>query len=228
MKKKTVRRANKKTPSTQNHLPIAEIRDDCVILKDGTIRAVLLVSSINFALKSQDEQQAIVSGYLSFLNSLELPLQIVVQSRGLDLDDYLQQLKQAEKNQENELLQLQITEYRDYISQLIELGEIMTKRFYLVIPYDPALKGGISFWRRIKDIVSPLRVINLKEKEFSRRRQELFSRVDKIVSGLNSIGLRSSVLTTQLLIELYYTNYNPVISKVQKMVDLKKLKLEEN
>src|SRR3989344_107141 len=104
--------SNKKTStSTQAYLDIAEIKDNAVILKDGSIRAVLLASSVNFALKSEDEQNAIIQGYISFLNSLDFPLQIVVQSRKLNIDQYLEDLKQKEQSQTNELLRTQISEY---------------------------------------------------------------------------------------------------------------------
>ncbi len=223
-----VRQANKSTPSTQKYLRIAEIRDDIVVLNDGTLRAVLLVSSINFALKSDDEQNAIVSGYVTFLNSLDSSLQIVVQSRQLDLDEYIESLKQIEKEQTNDLLKLQTTEYRKYITELVELGDIMTKRFYVVVQYNPSSDKKRSFWGKIGDAVSPTASIDLSQKEFLKRKDGLMTRVDKIFSGLGSMGLRASLLDTQALIELYYNTYNPTVSRREKMVDVGKLRLEEN
>src|SRR3989344_5732169 len=134
--------------STQQYLDIAEIKEDTVVLNDGTLRAVLLVSSINFSLKSEDEQNAIISSYISFLNFLEFPLQIVIQSRKLDIDSYLLRLKKIEKEQTNELLRMQTTEYRQYISELVEIGDIMTKRFYVVVPYDPLSDRQKSWIKR--------------------------------------------------------------------------------
>ncbi|MFA6918642.1 MAG: hypothetical protein WC244_00815 [Patescibacteria group bacterium] len=220
--------ATNKTPSTQSRMHIAEIRDDCVVLKDGTLRAVLLVSSINFALKSEDEQSAIISGYISFLNLLDSPLQILVQSRKLDLDEYLVSIKEAEKIQTNELLKLQISEYYQYISQLVELGDIMTKRFYVVVPYDPSSNGKRGFWARTGDVLSPTNIISLGQKQFSQRHRDLFTLLDKILSGLSGMGLRATVLDTQSLIELFYNTYNPVVSRSEKLGDVDKLKLEEN
>lgn len=123
--------------STQKYLPFAEIKNDVVLMKDGTLRSVLLVSSINFALKSEDEQEALIQGYVQFLNGFDFPMQIVVQSRRLRIEDYIENLRDLEKKQENELLRIQTGEYRRYVSELVKLGDIMTKRFFLVIPYHP-------------------------------------------------------------------------------------------
>ena len=115
------------TSSTQQYLDIAEFREDTVIMRDGTLRAVLLVASINFALKSEDEQNAIIAAYVGFLNNLDFPLQIVIQSRELNIDNYLSFLKQKEKEQTNELLKIQTAEYLQYVGELISLGKIMNK-----------------------------------------------------------------------------------------------------
>lgn len=219
---------NKGTPSTQNYLRIAEIKDDCVTMKDGTLRAIVLVSSINFALKSEDEQNAIFMGYVSFLNSLEAPIQVVIQSRRLDLDGYLAEIEKQEKIQTNDLLKLQTAEYRQFISQMVELGDIMTKRFYLIIPYDPASNKKRSFFQKATDVFSPTKVLKLNQKQFADRRRELLLLVEKMTSGLMSMGLRASVLDTQSLIEFYYNTYNPIVSRQQKMVEVDKLNLENN
>lgn len=220
------RKATKSTPATQSYMTISEIRDDSVIMKDGTLRAILLVSSINFALKSEDEQNAIIAGYISFLNSLDLPLQIVIQSRQLNLDEYLIAIKKAENTQTNDLLKLQTAEYRKYISELVELGDIMTKRFFVVVYYDPISNQKRGFWQRGGDVISPTKVITLSQKEFAKRHKDLFIEVDKIISGLSSMGLRVSILNTQSLIELFYNTYNPVLSESQKMADVSDLGIE--
>lgn len=221
------KKATPTTPSTQSRLHIAEIKDDTVVLKDGTLRAVLLVSSINFALKSEDEQNAIIAGYVQFLNLLDSPIQILVQSRKLDLDGYLKSIEDAEKKQTNDLLKLQISEYKQYITELVEMGNIMTKRFYIVVPYDPASNGKMGFWKRFGDVLSPTNVIKLNEKQFQERRGGLFSLVDKILLGLSGMGLRATVLDTQSLIELYYNTYNPTTSRSEKMQDINKFNFEE-
>jgi len=221
------KKANPTTPSTQSRLHIAEIKDDAIVLKDGTLRSVLLVSSINFALKSEDEQNAIISGYVQFLNLLDSPLQILVQSRKLDLDGYLKSITEAEKKQTNDLLKLQISEYKQYISELVEMGNIMTKRFYLVVPYDPASNGKLGFWKRMGEVLSPTSVIKLNQKQFLERRKGLFTLVDKILMGLSGMGIRATILDTQSLIELFYTTYNPVTSRSEKLTDINKLSFED-
>ena len=116
-------------PPTQRFLDIAEIREDVVVLKDGTLRGVFMVSSINFALKSEDEQQATVQSYMQFLNGLEYPIQVVVQSRKMNIDAYMEALKEQERTIKNDLLRTQIIDYRGFVNELVELGEIMQKKF---------------------------------------------------------------------------------------------------
>ncbi|MDX9892789.1 MAG: hypothetical protein RB292_00030 [Patescibacteria group bacterium] len=224
---KSKKLANKKiSATTQQYLDIAEIRDDVVILKDGTLRAVLLVSSLNFSLKSEDEQNAIIAAYISFLNFLEFPLQIVIQSRKLDIDGYLDHLRKLEKEQTNELLRMQTAEYRQYIGELVEIGDIMTKRFYVVVPYDPISDKQKSWFKRFLGVFSAAAEVKLSQKEFLKRRHALYQRVENIVGGLASMSLKSVVLDTQSLIELYYNTYNLDVYNKQKMVELNKLRIE--
>ncbi len=132
-KKKTqesVVRAGKGTPSTQKYLPMREIRNDTVIMRDGTLRAVLLVSSINFFLKSDDEQKGIIQGYMQFLNAFDFSMQIVIQSRKFDPSKYLLHLEKLEAAQTNDLLKIQMTDYRQFVTELVELGNIMDKKFF--------------------------------------------------------------------------------------------------
>jgi hypothetical protein len=213
-------------PSTVRFLDIAEIRDDVVVLKDGTIRAVLLVSSINFALKSEDEQEAIISAYVSFLNSLDHPIEIVIQSRKLNIDKYVAELIQKERDQTNELLRTQIADYRAFIKELVTLGEIMNKRFYIVVPFDPFTAKNKSFWTRMREVISPGVAIKLREKQFQERKEALQLRLDRIVGGLQGMSLSAMVLNTQTLVELYYSVYNPVASETQKLSDVNKLQVE--
>lgn len=215
-----------KVPSTQRFLDILEIRDDTVVLRDGTLRAVLIVSSINFSLKSEDEQNAVISSYTQFLNSIDFPIQIVVQSRKLSIDAYLDKLKQLEKIQTNDLLRTQTTEYRQFVAELVEIADIMTKRFYVIVPYSPKTDRPKGFFLRLGEAFSPSSVIHLKQKQFEDYRLSLFKRVDAVVDGLASSGLKSAVLDTQSLIELYYNTYNPETYSNEKMVDEGKLRLE--
>ncbi|MFA5954835.1 MAG: hypothetical protein WC817_04870 [Patescibacteria group bacterium] len=222
------RTANKTTISTQHFLEIAEIREDVVILKDGTLRAVLLVSSVNFALKSDDEQQAIIQGYMSFLNSIDFSLQIVVQSRRLNIAGYLDHLIEVEKQQTNELLRMQTAQYRQFIRELVELGEIMNKRFYVVVPYNPGADQKKTFLKRLGETLRPISIIHLSQERFRRNRHELMQRVDHVASGLNSLSLEAVMLDTQSLVELYYSTYNPELTKLTPLVDLGELQIDSS
>lgn len=213
---------------TQRYLDIAEIREDCVVMKDGTLRAVLMVSSINFALKSEDEQQAIIQGYMQFLNGLDHPLQIVVQSRRMNVDGYLAALQQQEETIHNELLRTQIRDYTSFVKELVELGQIMQKRFFVVIPYDPSEgnEKGKGFLTKLSTAFSPAKIVKLNEKRFQERRYALMQQVSTIASGLGSMSLQVAMLDTQGLIELYYSSYNPDVYDAEKLVDVGKLRVE--
>jgi hypothetical protein len=213
-------------PSTQRFLDIAAIRDDMVLMNDGTARAVLLVSSINFALKSADEQEAIVQGYITFLNSFEYPLQIVIQSRKMNIDAYLASLDEKQKGTGNELLKAQIADYKTFVSDLVELGEIMQKRFYVVVPYDPLSDKQKGFFSRLSLALSPAAKANLSGKQIADRREQLERRVGLILSHLTSMGLAAARLDTKSLIELYYTAYNPDVFDAQRLTDLDKVQVE--
>ena len=220
---------NKTSVSTQKYLNIAEIRDDIVILKDGSMRAVLLASSVNFALKSEDEQNAIIQSYIAFLNILDFPLQIVIQSRMLNMDKYLEELKQKQKEQTNQLLSTQMSEYYQYIKELITLGDIMSKKFYVVIPYVAAgsktTKKG--FFSRLSSMLAPTKILQLSDKMFNQNIIRLQNRIEKVSSGLASLGVTAVQLNTRSLIELYYSSYNPELSQLQKIPKEKDLQLEE-
>jgi hypothetical protein len=218
---------NKITTTTQQYLDIAEIKEDTVIMRDGTLRAVLLISSINFALKSEDEQNAIIAAYVSFLNNIDFPLQIVIQSRELNVDGYLNGLRERAKEQTNDLLKMQTFEYIQYVNELISMSKIMNKRFYVVVPYNPLTDKQKGFFSRFFDVFKPVTLIRMKEEKFRRRRLEIARRVDNITSGLNSMGLNAVQLDTQSLIELYYNTYNPSTSQHQKLVDVNQLRVNQ-
>lgn len=215
-------------PATQRYLDIAEIKDDCAVLKDGTLRGVLLVASINFALKSEDEQNAIIAQYVQFLNGLEYPLQVVIQSRRLNIDDYLDRLRVSERDQQNELLRVQIADYRTFVGELVEMGQIMQKHFFVVVPYDPLSDKRKGFFTRLSEAFSPSGAVRLAEARFRERRQQLQVRLDQIAGGLASMGLKSVQLDTQGLIELYYRCYNPETYDEQKMNDVGKMRVSDN
>jgi hypothetical protein len=216
----------KTSPSTQHRLYISEIKQDAVILKDGTLRGVLEVSSINFALKSEDEQQAIIQGYVGFLNVLDFEIEIVIQSRKLDIRKYLTSLDDVAKQQTNELLRMQTIEYRQYIDELVTLSEIMEKRFLVIVPYSPFSKKRKNWFSRAQEVLFPARVIKLADAKFAKYQKELDRRLSIVAGGLTSIGLQVTQLDTQHLIELYYQLYNPTRGTNRTMPGLDKIRLE--
>ena len=217
---------NKIKISTQEHLDIAEIRDDIVVMKDGTMRSVIMVSSINFALKSEDGQNAVIGAYVRFLNNLSFPLQIVIQSRELDIDNYLEYLKVKEKEQTNRLLKVQTADYIEYIKELTSLGKIMNKRFFVVVPYSALSDKRKGFFSLLGEALRPATILKLKEKTFRKYQEMLDRRVDSVIGGLESMGVATTRLDTQSLIELYYKTYNPESSRNQELPDLDKMRVE--
>jgi hypothetical protein len=191
------------------------------------MRAVILVSSINFALKSTDEQEAVISSYMQLLNSIEHPLQIVIQSRRMKIDKYLDALEEQQKKQTNELLKTQIADYRSFVAELVELGDIMSKRFFVIVLYDPLSDKRRGFFAQLKEVISPVVSFKVGESRFQARKKELVTRVNNVSGLLQSIGLSTVLLDTQSLIELYYSIYNPEVYESQKMRDLSKIQIEE-
>lgn len=214
-------------PSTQANLLVSEIRDNSVVLRDGTLRAVLLVSSINFALKSEDEQNAIISAYVGFMNSIDFPIQVIIQSRRLQIQPYLDKLVKAEQEQENELLRVQIADYRAYVQELVDIGQIMTKRFYVVVPYDPVSNKKKSFFTRAKEVLRPGQAVRLSQDRFQLRKKDLDVRVRHVGGGLEGIGLEATQLDTQALIELFYSTYNPDIAFSEQLQSVDQIHTEE-
>lgn len=212
--------------STQQYLDILEIKDDVVVMRDGTLRAVLLVSSINFALKSEDEQNAIISSYISFLNNISTPIQIIIQSRDLNIDNYLEYLKGREREQTNRLLKAQTVEYINYIEELVSIGKIMNKKFFVVVPYSPFSDKHKSFLAQLSETFKPASILRLKEAKFNKYKENLSRRVGSVSSALLSLGVNVKQMSTQELIELYYNSYNPETSKNQKLVDIDKIQVE--
>lgn len=223
---KTKKKTNKR-PTTQAHLPISEIKEGTVILRDGTLRAALIVSSINFALKSDDEQNAVISSYVGFLNSLDFPVQISIQSRRLQIQPYLDKLSTLERSQQNELLRVQIADYRAFVEELVSIGQIMTKRFYVIVPYDPLSNKKKSFYARFKEVLRPSLALRLKDEQFQRRKKDLDLRVRQVIGGLESVGLQVVQLDTQALIELYYGTYNPDIAFSESLQSIDQFQVEQ-
>lgn len=195
--------------ATQQFVDVAEVKEDVIVLKNGSLRAVLAVSAINFDLKSTDEQTAIVSQYQNFLNSLDFPIQILVSSRKLNINHYIEFIEKKEKQQENELLKMQISEYKNFIRQLVSISDIMDKNFYIIVPFAPVENLKKSSFANVLEMLNPKGAILNKRENFETYKNQLFQRLDHISSSLSGIGLRLTPLKTQELIELLYNAYNP-------------------
>lgn len=211
--------------SAQEFVDVSEIRDNVVVLKNGTLRAVLMVSSINFELKSSQEQEAIVASYQNFLNSIDFPVQILISSRRLDIDPYLGLLDEKEKTQTNELLRFQIADYRNFIKNLVGAANIMTKSFYIVVPFALTEGKKETFLDKIKVALNPRQALVEKRMEFENYKSQLWQRVDHITAGLAGCGIRMAPLGTQELIELFYNSYNPTVVEPAERIETEKLEL---
>lgn len=221
------RHASKASPSTQKYLEIAEIKEDTVVLKDGTLRAVILVSSINFALKGELEQQSLISAYMDFINSFDYEFQIVIQSRNINLDNYLNSLTGLIEGQKNDQLKAQMISYRNYLSQLLDSNDIMTKKFFVVIPYSALKSERKTFFNKLKDLFTPGIVLKLSKDSFEKYKREIDIRAGQVMGQLESMGLKATRLDTQSLIEMYYSVYNPGTAQNQKMTDVNDLLVEQ-
>jgi type IV secretory pathway VirB4 component len=198
-------RANAK--STQDFVPVSEVRDGVVLLKDGSLRAILLASSINFALKSEDEQTAFIVQFQNFLNSLDFTVQIFVQSRMLDIRPYIATLEAAYKEQLDDLMRIQIREYIEFIRSFTEAANIMTKNFFVVVPYSASTvtaKGALNLIPFGKK-ESP----EDANKTFEEQVSQLEQRISIVQQGLVRTGVRTVQLGTEEAVELLYKLFNP-------------------
>jgi len=195
-----------KTP-TQKFLEIKQIREGVVVLKDNSLRGVLMVSSLNFALKSEEEQNAIIYQFQEFLNSLDFSCQILIQTRKLNITGYLDRLKELEEKQKNELLKIQTRGYREFISSLVKEGTIMTKNFYVIVPFYPIPLQMQKFSGQ-KGKGSP-KTLDLTEEKFQRYKTQLWQRMEFVALGLRRCGLQAIPLITPELIELFWRFYHP-------------------
>ncbi|MCC6290671.1 hypothetical protein IT398_01205 [Candidatus Nomurabacteria bacterium] len=198
--------------ASQDFLPIKEIRDGVVILKNDSLRVVLMVSSINFALKGEDEQTAILLQFQNFLNSLDFHVQLFVESRRLDIKPYIRTLEERLVSQSNDLLKIQTREYIDFIRKFTESTDIMSKSFFVVIPYSPPVnlgQSGGSFLARIPGFGGGPKPAHHELNEFEEHRTQLEQRAAVVEQGFGRIGLRVVQLGTEELVELYFKIFNP-------------------
>ncbi|TFG35528.1 MAG: hypothetical protein E4H47_01255 [Parcubacteria group bacterium] len=197
--------------STQQFLEVDQIREGVLLLKNHSLRGVIMVSSLNFALKSEDEQEAIIYQFQNFLNSLDFSLEIVIQSRLVNITGYLEKLKELEKNQENELLKIQTGEYRNFIKNLVAGGQILSKTFYVVVPFTlieiPGLQQQKGMFKKTKEQAQT-------EDQFQRAKGQLWQRMEFVTMGLKRCGLQCVPLNTAELIELLWSLHHPEEAEV--------------
>ncbi|MEK7227522.1 MAG: hypothetical protein AAB641_01360 [Patescibacteria group bacterium] len=198
------------TSATQEFVPIKEVRDGIVILKDGGMRSILLCSSLNFSLKSEDERNAILLQFQDFLNSLDFSIEILVQSRKLDIRPYLALLEERESKQENNLLKIQVREYIEFIKNFTENTNIMTKHFFIVVPYSPAVltAGSVGEFASRFGLGPKAKVVR-GNANFDENRSQLEERLSVVEQGLVRSGIRVVRLGTEEVIELFYKAFNP-------------------
>ncbi len=201
--------------ATQNFVEVEKVLDDTIVLKDGGLRAILMVSGVNFELKSEEEQNIIISAYQDFLNSLDFSIQIVVHSRKINIDNYIGKIKQIKEKEQSPLLKEQIEEYAKFIEDFVKNNEIMTKNFFVVVPYQSSgikeVKKGIS--SAIPFFGGKKKKDDKKDESIDQQITQLQRRVDQVVAGLVKIGLRVVKLNREELTELLYDLYNQGSSK---------------
>lgn len=211
--------------STQSFLRISEIKNDVVVLDDGSLRAIIAVSSTNFDLKSQDEQNSIIFNFQRFLNSLDFPVQILMQSRKMEIGGYLEKLKHLAEKQTNELLRVQTTEYTEFISRLIENASIMNKSFYVIVPLGESIFPAASgFLSRVFGNGKSQEIAQ-KIENFEKSKEKLENRISSVMSNLSGIGIRGQRLKTEEVIQLYYNSYNFEAGPLIDPTQLKDIKL---
>lgn len=194
--------------STQQFVPIQEIRDGVVVLKNGELRSVLMCEAINLDLKSADEQVAVILQFQNFLNALEFSIQITASSRRLDIRPYIMRLEKRAEEIEGDLLRIQTREYIQFIQRFNDSYDVMSKYFYIIVPYGtpsvPGVDGILNIFSKSKDKNSPTAA-----SQFEESRSQLEERVSVVSGGLNSMGIKTETLDTEALIELYHKTFNP-------------------
>ncbi|MES2216117.1 MAG: hypothetical protein V4481_02365 [Patescibacteria group bacterium] len=199
--------------TTQDFVPIQEIRDGVIVLKNGGMRAVILASSLNFALKSSDEQSSILMQFQNFVNSLDFSIQIFIQSKKLDIRPYLALLEGRYKEQPTELMKIQVREYIEFIRTFVDTTNIMSKSFFVVIPYDPPMmtsgKNPLSNFLPGHDKKGSAEANKSADQRFQEYRTQLEQRVAVVEQGLVRCGIRAAELGTEEVVELFYKLFNP-------------------
>jgi len=203
--------------STQQFIPFSAVYDDVVVTKKGQFVQIVMVNSVNFGLKSEEEQNSIVYQYQSFLNSLSFPIQIVMHSKRLDLSNYIKDLEGRISQEANELVRYQIQEYIDFVEKLISIANIMDKKFFIIVTYqlppNEIPRGGF-----LSTLFGGSHVhLKVPLKKFVKLKATLEERSNVVISGLTSIGISAKILSTKQIIELFYRTYNPEEAMKEKL-----------
>jgi hypothetical protein len=213
---------NNAKPS-QEFVPIEQVHDGIVVLKDGSLRAIVMASSINMVLKSTDEQTAILGQFENFLNSLDFSIQIFLQSRELDIRPYLTLLEQQLEHQQTELMKIQIREYMDFVKSFVAGANIMKKGFYVVIPYSPPSLQVKPKGMGLTAIFASQKAnkTHITKEVFDEYHSQIEQRISVVVQGLSRTGVRSAQLGTEEIIELFYRLFN--IGEVDRPISIAEL-----
>lgn len=202
------------------------MRENMIIMSDGSFRAVIECESINFDLMSSREREGIEFSYQNFINSLYFPIQILVRSRRVDIGPYLDRLADIRRNQDNMLLNVLMDDYMDFIDVLAQEANIMDKSFYVVVPYYPAGEEN-AFKQQTKGLFSSFfsgkkeaTVTKIDQVTYTKAKDEIKNRIDSVMSGLFQIGVKSWQLNTRQLGELFYTSYNPDTSSRESLSEI--------
>ncbi len=203
--------------TSQQFIPVEQIREGVMVMKDRSLKAILMVSSINFALKSEEEQSAIVFNFQNFLNSLDFSCQIIVSSRKVNITGYIDKIRTLENEQKNELLKIQTADYRKFIEEIVAEGSIMNKNFYVIVPYYPLVEmpGAPSSKKQ-----PSANTVSLTEQNFQTGKYQLWQRMEYVSLGLKRCGLKSIPLNTEDIVELLWSLHHPKQAEMGYYPDL--------
>lgn len=210
------------TIASQKFVEIKDVRDGVVYLKTGGMRKILIVSGVNFDLKSENEQNLILNQFQNFLNTLDFPVQFFIHSRKININDYLEKMGKRRDEEENELLKVQIEEYIEFIRSFVEQNAIISKTFFIVVPYEtastpPVAEGIFGLLQGKKKDEKAA-----KERSLQENLEQLGHRVDQVMAGIEQIGLRAAPLNDEEIKELFYNLYNPQLTDKRDLEIAKK------
>lgn len=211
----------------QEKMDIAEIKEDVVVMKDGSLRAVITTTALNMDLKSEEEQQAIIHNFQQFLTTFDFSFQIVVSSRKFNINPYVNQLKKRIKLEENILLKNQIKDYIDFVEELVSLSSVMSKMFYIVIPFYVVDLKQQGLLNKLLSMTNKKKELIQNHESFETYKNQLFQRTEQVSASLSGMGLKGVMLKTEELIELYYNSYNPSEFEYVDLDNISSLDLEK-